>query len=246
MDEMAWSYSNGINRYSCAEASAKGAPAVFSRPLKIIIADEHIIVRECLREVLQRHISIDIVADTGDGRIALEMCRKILPDIVIMDLILQSLDGLEVIAHIKRRWTGIRVLVLSGLVSEARAATALNAGASGYVLKHSNFGAILEALNAIQQNRNYIDGHLNMSEVLALCQNAARGHREDARGRLTSRERQILKLIAEGEKNREIADKLAISFKTVESHRMNMMQKLEAHNAADLSKWARRLGLIDE
>ncbi|MFM0610035.1 response regulator [Paraburkholderia sediminicola] len=236
-----------ITKY-CAtiDGAIGGKQGLFPKVPIAIIADEHIVMRQCLKVIFHHQSSLEVAADTGDGRVALELCRKLQPDIVITDLHLASLDGLDVIAQISRRWPRIGVLVLSGVISEARAAEALDAGAQAYVLKQSSVETLHKALASILRNREYVDERLSLAEVVALRHQKQSGNQADARNRLTSRERQVLKLIAEGEKNREIAEKLTISKKTVESHRMNLMQKLEAHNAAELSKWARRLGLMGE
>ncbi|MFL9989173.1 response regulator [Paraburkholderia sediminicola] len=214
------------------------------RASRILIVDEHRVVREGLKAILPRYLNLEVVADTGDGYEALKLCRTTQPDLIIMELSLSSLSGLDMIALVRRRFPQVRILVLSGRLSEEDAASAMDAGAYGYVLKQSGIETLKDALVAVLGGRCYIDPQLKMDEILALRQQGTFERRHEARNRLTVRERQILKLIAEGERNKEIAEKLTISKKTVESHRTNMMQKLEAHNAAELSQWARRLGLI--
>ena len=211
---------------------------------RLLIVDQHSIVREGMKAILRCHTRIEIIGEAGDGYSALELCRTMEPDIIIMGLNLPALNGLELISLVCRRFTRVRILVLSGEISEQRAAAAFDQGAHGYVLKQSSIDKVKEALLAVQRGRTYIDPYLSVDEIFALRQQTGPGRREDAHNQLTARERQVLKLIAEGGRNREIAERLHVSKKTVESHRSNLMQKLQAHNAAELSQWARRLGLI--
>ncbi|MFL9989171.1 response regulator [Paraburkholderia sediminicola] len=211
---------------------------------RLLIVDQHSIVREGIKSILRCHTRVEIIAEAGDGFSALALCRLMEPDIIIMDLNLPALNGLELISLVRRRFARVRILVLSGEISEQQAAAAFDKGAHGYVLKQSSIDTVKEALLAIQRGRDYVDPYLSVDEIFALRQQAGLERREDSHNQLTARERQILKLIAEGGRNREIAERLHVSKKTVESHRTNLMQKLQAHNAAELSQWARRLGLI--
>ncbi|WP_185733865.1 LuxR C-terminal-related transcriptional regulator [Burkholderia sp. Bp8986] len=206
--------------------------------------DEHDLVREGFKAILLRYVNLEVIADTGDGYEALKLCRTLHPDLIMMELSLSSLSGLDVISLVRRRFPKIRILVLSGRLYEDGAAAATDAGAEGYILKQSGIDTLKSALSTVLSGRCYIDPQLNSDEILALRRQGKFERRCEVRNRLTLRERQILKLIAEGERNKEIAEKLAISRKTVESHRANMMQKLEAHSAVELAQWARRLGLV--
>lgn len=229
-------------------------PAYVDRPsppagrpaLRIVLVDDHAVMRDGLRSLLGRDPAVSVIGEAGDGHAAVQVCMQLRPDIVLMDLQLPSLDGIDAIATIRRRWPCTRVVVLSGMPSESRAAEALRAGAQAYVLKRSGVEQLMSALHAVRANRCYIDPAIRLSAtgptvipcpVDTATQVAVAG--------LTPRERQVLKLIAEGLTNKRIAGRLSISLKTVETHRMNLMRKLDAHNAAELSTWARRLGLID-
>lgn len=210
----------------------------------VMIADEHGMMRDVLYRLFDTVPFVEIVAHAADGHEALQACRAYRPDIVMMELQLPLLDGVDVIRTISRRWPQTRILVLSADAAEVRVAEALNAGARGYVLKRSGSKKLLDAVDALRAGRSYIDAALNVEQVEAMRRqriNEATG--AGMRAALTTRERQVLKLIAEGGRNRDIAQRLTISQKTVETHRMNMMQKLDAHNVAELVKWAHRLGI---
>lgn len=217
--------------------------AARKRVSRLLIVDNHAVFREGLRLLLKEDASIDIVGEADCGHSALAMCRSTRPDIVLTDLDLPSLDGIEAVRMIRRRWPEIHILVLTGTLSESRAAEAFNAGAHGYVLKRSRLINVLNALHAVRAGLPYVDSTLNTSQINALRHDSPKDESSRLPAALTSRERQILKLIAEGSRNRDIAERLTISQKTVETHRLNMMQKLDAHNVAELVQWACRLGL---
>jgi two-component system secretion response regulator SsrB len=218
---------------------------------RALIVDRHAIVRAGLRSLLNNVAEIQIIGEADDGLDALSMFRYHQPDIVIVELDLISMHGFDVISQITRRCNKARVIVLTSAQSESNAAKALDAGAHAFILKLSPIGTLLDAVRAVRAGRaGYLDPRLNASEVarLRLAGETKQGRAEGAanvteRG-VTPRERQVLKLIAEGASNREIAERLSISKKTVETHRLNVMQKLDAHNTAELSLWALRLGLI--
>jgi two-component system secretion response regulator SsrB len=162
-----------------------------------------------------------------------------------MDLELSTLDGIDAITCIRRRHPHIRIIVLAGLHSESRAAQALKAGANAYVLKRSSVERLITAFHAVREDKAYLDPAVHLGEVDAMRRHADNDEScAPGAASLTKRERQILKLIAEGQRNREIAETLFISQKTVETHRMNLMRKLGAHNVAEISQWARRLGVV--
>lgn len=213
---------------------------------RVVLVDDHAVMREGLKSLLTRaDPTVDIVGEASDGHGAVHACLQFHPDLILMDLQLRSLDGVDAIATIRRRWPGIRVVVLAGLHSENRAAAALRAGAHAYVLKRSNLEKLMAALHAVRQDMAYLDPDIDLEQVDAMRRTEGDDGSHVAAAGLTPRERQILKLVAEGHTNRRVAERLSISLKTVETHRMNLMRKLDAHNVADLSKWARRLGLID-
>lgn len=208
----------------------------------VLIVDDHSLMREGLRILLSEIPNVTVVAEAADGRDAITLCRSIQPSIVLMDLTLPELDGIEAIRQIHRRFPEIRILALTATATEIRAAEALNAGASGYVLKRSGKKELLNAIEAVIQGRVYLDPALDETQIEALITDP----NKNTHHALTARERQVLKLVAQGNPNRLIAEVLVVSPKTVETHRLNLMQKLDAHNAAELTRWAYRLGLLND
>ncbi len=208
----------------------------------VLIVDDHSLMREGLRILLSEIPNVTVVAEAADGRDAITLCRSIQPSIVLMDLTLPELDGIEAIRQIHRRFPEIRILALTATATEVRAAEALNAGASGYVLKRSGKKELLNAIESVIQGRVYLDPALDETQIEALVTDP----NKNTHHALTARERQVLKLVAQGNPNRLIAEVLVVSPKTVETHRLNLMQKLDAHNAAELTRWAYRLGLLND
>ncbi|MGS0737491.1 two component system response regulator [Pseudomonas sp. GG8] len=209
---------------------------------RLLIVDDHGMIREGLRALLANAPGIVVVGEAQDGHEAIALCRSLQPDVVLMDLKMPLLDGVSALTLIFRRWPKILIIALTSDVSEHNAALALEAGAVGYVLKRSRRDDLLQAITQVLAGKIFIDAGLDASQVIAL-----RNSGETASGiTLTERERQVLKLVAEGSRNRDVAEILCISLKTVETHRLNVMKKLDAHNAADMTQWAYRLGLLGE
>lgn len=209
---------------------------------RLLIVDDHGMIREGLRALLADAPGIVVVGEAQDGHEAITLCRSLQPDVVLMDLKMPLLDGVSALTLIGRRWPKILIIALTSDVSEHNAALAMEAGAVGYVLKRSRRDDLLQAIAQVRAGKIFIDAGLDASQVIAL-----RNSGETASGiTLTERERQVLKLVAEGSRNRDVAEILCISLKTVETHRLNVMKKLDAHNAADMTQWAYRLGLLGE
>ncbi len=211
-----------------------------STTCSVLIVDDHSLMREGLRILLSSIPNVTVAAEAADGREAITLCRSLQPTIVLMDLSLPELDGIEAIRQIHRRFPNIKILALTA--TEVRAADAINAGAAGYVLKRSGKKELLQAIETVMQNRLYLDPALDETQIRALMANTGKAKQHA----LTARERQVLKLIAQGNPNRAIAEILIISLKTIETHRLNLMQKLDAHNAAELTRWAYRLGVLSD
>ncbi len=213
-----------------------------STTCSVLIVDDHSLMREGLRILLSSIPNVTVAAEAADGREAITLCRSLQPTIVLMDLTLPELDGIEAIRQIHRRFPNIKILALTATATEVRAADAINAGAAGYVLKRSGRKELLQAIETVMQNRLYLDPALDETQIRALMANTGKAKQHA----LTARERQVLKLIAQGNPNRAIAEILIISLKTIETHRLNLMQKLDAHNAAELTRWAYRLGVLSD
>lgn len=208
-------------------------------PVRIVIAEDQQLVRQGLTALLRTE-DVEIVGQSGDGTQAVELARALRPDIVLMDLSMPGLDGVAATQQIKRSAPGVRVLILTVANCEWRVAEALAAGADGYALKQSGHDELMSAIATVQSGRMYLGPGLDADQV--------RGYLDSETGNganLTAREREVLRLIAQGFKNREIAQTLTIAVKTVETHRTKIMQKLDLHNSAELAAYAFRRGMIE-
>lgn len=207
--------------------------------VRILIAEDQQLVRQGLVALLAVD-DVTIVGEAEDGRGALEMARTLSPDVVLMDLSMPELDGVEATRRIKQVAPQVRVLVLTVANCERRVAEALAAGADGYALKKLGHAELMAAINAVCAGKTYLGPGLSEDLVKEYLEGSDMGG-----GSLTAREREVLQLIARGHKNREIADELGIAIKTVETHRTKIMQKLDLHNSAELAAYAIRRGLIE-
>lgn len=207
---------------------------------KIMLVDDHELIINGITNLLAPYPRFKIIAHIDDGLAVYHACRTEEPDIVILDLGLPSINGLDLIPQLCQRWPKLRILAYTAHLEEHMAIRTLRAGALGYVLKTSSQQILLAALQTVAVNKRYIDPALNREAVLTALTTS-----EDDNLLLTPRERQILKLIAEGDTNRTIAQRLSISIKTVETHRLNMMRKLGVHKVTELLNCSRRLGLTD-
>ncbi|BAE50151.1 response regulator [Paramagnetospirillum magneticum] len=207
--------------------------------VRILIAEDQQLVRQGLVALLAVD-DVTIVGEAEDGKGAIEMARTLAPDVVLMDLSMPELDGVEATRRIKQVAPQVRVLVLTVANCERRVAEALAAGADGYALKKLGHGELMAAINAVCAGKTYLGPGLSEDLVKEYLEGSDMGG-----GSLTAREREVLQLIARGHKNREIADELGIAIKTVETHRTKIMQKLDLHNSAELAAYAIRRGLIE-
>ena len=210
-------------------------------PIRVLVADDHRIVREGLVRILEEAPDCDVVAQAGDGMEAVEVARATLPDVVVLDLSMPRLSGLESLRRIRREAPRARVLVLTVHEESEYVVAALAAGATGYLLKDSAAEELLEAVRLLHQGQ----GYLGPQAALAV----AGGIRSPARvmdpyGSLTPREREVFHLVADGLTIKEIAHRLGISSKTAENHRSRLLAKLELRNAAELVRYAARRGLL--
>lgn len=207
---------------------------------KVLIVEDHNFLSFGVSHLLTSTKQYDVSEEhIGDGLEVYSACGRLQPDIIILDLGLPGMDGIDVIHQIKKRWPDIIIVVLTANTTEHRATEAFKAGASGYVLKKSPQSELLSTLKMAISGKVCFDQALNHSQLLNVEKNPASDGQT-----LTTRERQTLKLIAEGNRNRDISEKLYISIKTVETHRLNLMRKLNAHCIADLVNWATRLGVV--
>ena len=214
------------------------------KKLRILLADDHVIMRTGLRALLERQPNLEVVAESENGRETIELAASLKPDVVVMDVGMPILNGIEATKKIVTEHPNIAVVILSMHADESYVMRALKAGARGYLLKDSAPADLLGAIQAVSQNKSFFSP--KVSRILAedyvrvLKQKGA----VDSYDLLTSREREILQLVAEGKANKEVAAALNISPYTVETHRSHILEKLNLHNPAELILYAVRKGLI--
>jgi len=210
---------------------------------RIIIAEDATIVREGLRMILSANADYDIVGEAEHGIEAIQLARKHNPELMLMDLSMPRMNGMDAIREIKKENPAIRILVLTVHKSDEFIAAALDAGADGYVLKDASRAELMLAVKSVLEGKSYISPGITGSIIQGYLGSQTSRPRTLAET-LTHREREILKLIAEGNKSRQIGELLCISVKTVEKHRENIMQKLDIHNTPALTAFAIDNGLV--
>ncbi len=209
---------------------------------RIIVADDHRIVREGLRRLLEKRNDFLIVGEASTGEEAVEIAAREDADVVLMDLSMPDLSGIDATRQISEMGKGARVLVLSMHESPSYVEEVLRAGASGYLLKDSASEELIQAIDSIRTGDSYLSPAITQQVVDALAHPTDRP--SSAVSILSARERQVLTLIAEGSSSKEIAKELGVSLKTIESHRANLMDKLDIHKVSGLVRFAIRVGLV--
>jgi DNA-binding NarL/FixJ family response regulator len=209
---------------------------------RVLLVDDHALVRAGIRALLETLPRIEVVGETGNGLEAVRLARELAPDAVLLDITLPGLNGLEVTARVARFGTNTRVLVLSMHASPEYAARAFAAGAAGYLNKDSAFDELAAALEMIGAGRRYLCRAVDAVQVAEIEKRAAKG--SSGLDLLTPRQREILQLVAEGHGTRQIAERLFLSVKTVETHRAQIMQRLDIHDVPGLVRFAIRHGLL--
>jgi DNA-binding NarL/FixJ family response regulator len=209
---------------------------------RILLADDHRLVRAGIRSLVEKIPGVDVVAEASDGREAIELVRKHLPKIVLMDIAMRGLNGLDAAARIAKNFPSVKVIMLSGYSNEEYVLQALRSGASGYLLKDAALEELRLALAAVGRDETFISPAVSRAVINSYLAhtNAAPSLLET----LTSRQREILQLIAEGKSTKEIAFLLNLSIKTVEAHRSQIMNRLDIHDVSGLVRFAIRAGLV--
>jgi two-component system, NarL family, response regulator NreC len=211
----------------------------------IILADDHHLVREALRLLLEMQADFRVIAETGDGLEAAALVEKFKPDILIADMMMPGLSGLEVARRTKRVSAATKVIVLSMYDAESYVMEALKAGAVGYVLKKSSSQDLIHAIHQALAGNFYLSPSLNERALEAYMLRSEESRGDDPYESLTDRERDVFQLAAEGLNNPHIAEKLSISVRTVEMHRSNLMKKLNLKSQTELVKYAVRRGQVE-
>lgn len=214
-----------------------------SAPLSLILADDHALVRAGIRTLLEKLEGIQIVGEAGDGRETLVLVEKHQPNVVVMDISMPGLNGLDTTVRIVRDHPRTKVLILSMHTAEDYVLQALRAGATGYLLKDAATVELGVALIAVRRGETYLSPTIS-KEVLARHRRQQLDPKADSVKALTPRMREIVQLIAEGRSTKEIAFLLNLSVKTIETHRMHLMARLDLHDVAGVVRYALRTGLI--
>lgn len=212
--------------------------------IRVLIVDDHDLVREGIRLILGRHDDIEVAGEAANGEEAIKKVRQLLPDVALMDIAMPGLGGLEATLEIKKISPRTKVLVLTQYEDIEYIYRFLKAGAAGYVLKKAAGHQLLSAIRAVHSGGSFLDPTVAPQVIQGYLGERQKQTPENEYDRLTDRERQVLKLVAEGYTSKQIADLLCLSIKTVMSHRNNMMEKLAIHNRSELIKYAIRHGLI--
>ncbi len=213
---------------------------------RIVIAEDHTILREGLKAMLASNAELEVIGEAEDGREAVKVALQLKPDLMLMDLSMPKLNGIEAIKEIKRQMPDIKILVLTVYKTEEYVLASLQAGANGYILKEANHAEFLMAIKNVLMGKNYLSPEISGKVIEGYLKGKQDNTPHTVWDTLTSREREILKLVGEGYKNREIADDLCISLKTVEKHRENLMKKLNLHTASALTSYAIEKGLVSK
>ncbi|MFZ5824671.1 MAG: response regulator [Bacillota bacterium] len=222
--------------------------------IRVLLVDDHAILREGIRYLLSASGEVDVVGEAQDGVEALEMVERLKPDAVLMDIAMPRMNGIEATTELKKRDPNLPVLILSMYDSEEYVLPILRAGASGYVLKRAAAQELVSALKAVVAGQVILHPDVAKTVMENLHQGQGSGQQQaqpekhegmhPALEQLTDREREVLTLIAQGLTNQQIGEKLFISIKTVQAHRANLMEKLDLHDAVELTKFAIKTGLV--
>lgn len=212
--------------------------------LRVLLVDDHTVVRQGLRRILEADEDIEIVGESGDGRTAAEMVRRLHPNVVVMDIALPELNGIEATRQITKRSEGTKVLILTMHADDVYVRQSLKAGARGYLLKDSEDLDLLKAVKAVGRGGSFFSPLVSKVLLEGYLGDVAGQGVEDNLALLTDREREVLQLIAEGKTNKEIATLLTVSINTVETHRKHIMEKLDLHNTAEIVRFAVRKKIV--
>jgi len=208
--------------------------------IRVLICEDHALFREGLRAVLREHARLEVVGEAAQGREAVEAALRLRPDVVLMDIEMPEMSGLEATRRIVKAGPGVKVLVLTLYDDEEVIASCLDAGASGYVLKDGPAAQLVYAIEAVQQGKRY----LSPGALTKVVEYGRSKPTRTAYDLLTGREREVLKLLADGLTTKEIAAQLQVSVKTVDAHKTSLMRKLDIHDRTELVKYAIRRKLI--
>ena len=213
---------------------------------RVVIAEDHTLFRQGIKALLSLEPEFEVVGEAADGFQAIERAKELKPDLILLDISMPRVDGMTAIREIKNVCPEAKILVLTVHKTEEHVLETLKSGASGYVLKDASHEEFLLAMKSVLQDKRYLSPDISARIVDGYLNGRKAADPNSLSESLTSRERQVLKLVAEGYKNKEIADFLCISVKTVAKHRSNIMAKLDLHSASELTAFAIKRGLVGQ
>jgi two-component system response regulator NreC len=215
------------------------------KKIRLLVADDHKIFRQGITKLLEEESDLQVVGEAADGREAVKKATELKPDLVLMDIAMANLNGLEATKQIKKVLPETKVIMVTMHKNEEYILQSFQAGASGFILKEGAVEELVNAIRSIHQDKSFLSPTISKTLIDAYLRKMETGKTETPFDLLTDREREVLQLIAEGYTNREVAKALFISVKTVEAHRAHIMQKLNIHDVAKLVKYAIQKGLVD-
>jgi two-component system response regulator NreC len=221
------------------------ATATHGDKIRVLLADDHTILRAGLKMMLNIQPDIEVIGEASDGKQAIAEAQRLSPDVILMDITMPECNGIEATRQVKRILPDTRVLVLTMHENEEYLFQVLRAGASGYILKEAADTELISAIRSVYAGRFYLSPSAQSLMIGDYLLRVRTGEERDSYSALTEREREILKLVAEGYTNNQIAEQLFISPKTVDTHRTHIMDKLNLHSRAELVKYAMRRGLLE-
>jgi len=214
------------------------------KKITVLLADDHRILREGIRSLLEKEPDIEVVAEASEGGEAVAKAQQLSPDLVLMDITMPGMNGLEATRQIKALKPGVKVLILTMHEGNQYISEFLRSGASGYVLKDTAAQELVGAIRAVNQGDAFLYPSIARMLLEEYIQKVQSGEERGSYDGLTDREREVLRMVAEGKTNKEIADDLSLSVRTVQAHRANLMGKLHMHDRTELVRYAIRKGLI--
>ena len=217
----------------------------FGKPITVILAEDHTVVREGLRALLAMDSGIEVIAEAQSGREAVEKAKMLRPDVVVMDIAMPLLNGVEATRQIRQALPATKVLILSAHGDDEYVEQVMSLGASGYLVKQSSANLLAQAVRDVHKGKTVFSPSIAKRMRTRYEGGVRRGAPVPRAVRLTSREVEVLQLVAEGKANKQIAAELGISIKTVEKHRQHVMAKLDLHDTAGLTRYAIAAGIIE-
>ena len=211
---------------------------------KVVLAEDHVVLRQGLRSLLEQNQEFEVVAEASDGLEAIRCVQQTAPDVLIIDLTMPRMTGMHAIKDIKSAHPEVKIIVLTVHTAEEYVYESLKAGAGGYVLKAADFGALIMAIRCVLMGKAYISPDISGTVVVGYLKGSKDREAPSGKESLTPREQDVLKLVAEGYKNREIGDMLCVSIKTVEKHRENIKRKLDLNGTSAMIAYAMEHGMV--